>query len=544
MKNVIIKITNNEFVILEHHGFNKYEINGGVYLSFSLNDNLKQLKDKDFLLNMKGMFISKEKNIINIYSDIFRSIPLYYFTKNNETYLFSDFENIKKYIEIEDKIDKVGFWEYLLFGNGIYNRTIYENVKQFTAAGKLLIENNLLTFDYYWDFSIYENDSYSNQTEKEVVNIVQEKLISIFNNELQQQNDHYTLGLSGGMDSRLAFSIMKKSNLLNNTSFFTYGYNKNILESLIAQKLIKLENLSNWSFHKLIHNSYSKALNKFSEFTAASVSFSHSHIYDYLDGKDTKNFISTYYSDAIFGYSTENKKIDTYSDVDYFIYLEKYKQFIPQKILEIINEDIKSSLKNYNTNFNYSSINEYKYIIERHTKFHMNLLFIQSQKTSNVLTPFANFELFEQFISLPIKYRINKKIIVDIIKNIDYKYISDVEDSSSKKVYFEKTFSNVFKDFDNILILSRKVLNIFLFNLTRGRLFVFDKNSTEIQAIELIKNYQNDLNNASNFFNLKNLINDSFSNSLKKVPSHGKPISMRYQLIDLYRLLKENSEKN
>ncbi|MBN2816761.1 MAG: hypothetical protein JXQ67_08755 [Campylobacterales bacterium] len=544
MKNVIIKITNNEFDILEHHGFNRYDINGGIYLSFSLNENLKQLIDKEFLLNMKGLFISKEKNIINIYGDIFRTVPLYYITKNNETYIFSDFESIKKYIEIEKNIDPVGFWEYLLFGNGIYNRTIYENVKQFTVAGQLLIENNLLTFDYYWDFSIYENNSYNYQNEKEVINIVQEKLISIFNNELQQKNDHYTLGLSGGMDSRLAFAILKKLNLLDNTKFFTYGYNKNILESLIAQKLLKLEKLSNWSFHKLIHTSYTNALNKFAKFTAASVSFAHSHIYDYLDNQNAKNFISTYYSDAIFGYSTENKKNDTYLDVDYFISLEIYKEFIPQKILTIINDDIRNSLKNYNTDFNYSSINEYKYIIERHTKFHMNLLFIQSQKASNVLTPFANFELFEVFISLPIKYRINKKIIVDIIKNIDYKYINDVEDSSSKKVYFEKTFNNIFKNFDNILILSRKILNIILFNLTRGRLFVFDKNSTEIQAIELIKNYQNDLNNASNFFNLKNLINDSLSNKLKKVPSHGKPIAIRYQLIDLYRLLEENNEKN
>lgn len=546
MKNIIIKIKYNNYELLEHNGFNVYDINDGIYLAYSLDNDLKEFKELEFLLNMKGIFISQKQNIIDIFSDIYRSIPLYYYTYNDEIYIFSDFISIKKYINLDEEIDEVGFWEYLLFGNGIYTRTIYKNIKQFTAAGKLSIENNSINFDYYWDFNIKKNEQYENLSEKEVIKLTKELLISTFRKEVDLDKE-YTLGLSGGMDSRLTFALMKELDLLKNTSFFTYGYDERILESEIAKHLLKNENLHKWEFYKLNLKEYSDSKDLI-EFTGSSVTSNHIHMYSFLKNKKSENLISTYYTDAVFGYATKiSKQNDDINDVDYLNTLNSYSSMIPNNILEIIKDDVGYSLKNYNNASNYTSINEYKYIVERNPKFHMNLLFSQSQLTKNTYAPFANFQILKLMIELPFKYKFDKFLIRQVIKSIDYNLLNNVPDTSNQRVYFKKDFKNIINNLFNnplaIKLLIIKIVNLILFKLTNGKIYIFDKYSTEIHSNILSNNFFNsELDGSVDYFIKKGFIKKDFKNTLIKIPAYGNQTGLRFFLIDCYNFIKSNKK--
>lgn len=549
MKNIIIKIENNDLEIIESNGFQNQEISNGILLSFFKNEKLYHLSRKEFLLNMKGVFVEEKDNYNIIYTDIFRTIPLYYTQFDKALYIFSDFITIKKYIPISEELDLTGFWEYLLFGNGVFNRTIYSNIKQFPTAGRLTIKDKKVKLDYYYDFNIYENKKYSKLSSDEIVTISTTLFANLFKSELYDISKEFTLGLSGGMDSRLAFSLLKELDLINKTNYFTYGYDEKILESKIAQDLLKLENIQSWSFHKLTNKSYQKAFEYFPEFTAASISSSHVHMYDYISQNKIKNLISTYYSDAVFGYSTsKEKQNDSWLDVDYFKILDKFTSTIPVEIQNIIKDDIRKSLQNYDPKSNYSSINEYKYIVERNPKFHMNLLHLQSQLTENNLSPFANYEILKFMMELPLKYRYDKQLVRNIIRKINPNYIEEIEDTSNQRVYFKKNIKNIIHNIIHnskaLPLLGIKLINICLFKISKGRLYIFDKYSTELHSNILAKNYNNQLKEALEYFLLQEIINKEFYLQMLNIPSYGTQTAIRFEIIDLYLLIKGQNEKN
>lgn len=94
---------------------------------------------------------------------------------------------------------------------------------------------------------------------------------------------------------------MKELDLLKNTSFFTYEYDERILESEIAKHLLGNENLHNWEFHELNLDKYADSKDLI-DFTGSSICSNHIHMYSFLKNKKSKNLISTYYTDAVFGY--------------------------------------------------------------------------------------------------------------------------------------------------------------------------------------------------------------------------------------------------
>lgn len=547
MKNTFVgkvNINTLEFTLLESNGLQQFTVNNGLYFSHFLYPELESLNQGDFLLNMKGMFIDLQNNSITFFSDIYRSVPLYYFHANEYIYIFSDFISMAKYTEFPTEMDHAGFWEYLLFGNGIYDRTIYKEIKQFPAAGKLFIDSNSASLDYYWDFNFYEKNCPSDK--EEVILDFKKILLKSFEAELNQTNDSLTLGLSGGMDSRLAFSLMDELDLLTKTNFFTYGYSEKILEAKVAKDLLNLKKLSEYSFHKLTKESYSKAFDHFPQVSAASVGSSHVHMYDYLSENTTQNLISTYYSDAVFGYASSlDKKIDTWENVDYISVLNRYSQYISPELVCIIKQDIKNSLKNFDPKANYSSVNEYKYIVERNPKFHMNLLFLQSQIVGKTFSPFASYTLLKKMIELPIEYRFDKNLIRGVISSIDDKIISNIGDTSNQRVYFKKNFksivNNLLTNRQAIGVLANKAINLILYKISKGKLHLFDQYATEIHSNVLASSFYDELIESTKYFVEIGLIDGEFEEKLNSIPAYGNETSLRFEIIDLYKLLSNGN---
>lgn len=529
--------------LLESNGFCEFEHHNGKYLTSYNDNNCTDLTDSEFLLNMKGLFIKVFDGNIKVYTDIYRSVPLYYFSLNEVVYIFTDFSIISKYTKFPKVLDEVGFWEYLLFGNGIYNRTLFESVKQMPAAGCLVIDSitSSVTLDYYWDFNFYQNNTTKN--EKVVIEQYKNKLITIFNREIKNKKE-LTLGLSGGMDSRLAFSLLDESNLLANTSYFTYGYDERILEASIAKNILDIKGLSNWKFHKLDSASYKLGFENFFKLSGGSIGPQHVHMYDYLSKNNIKNLISTYYSDAVFGYSAmDSVKNDSWQDVDYFQEIEKFGNYIDEDIKNHILLDIKSSLKGYDPKSNYSSINEYKYVVERTPKFHMNLLFLQSQLVEQVFSPFANYELLKATMELPIDYRFDKSLIRNVIANIDERLISTVGDTSNQRVYFKKDvktiINNIFSNKQALMLLITKSLNIALFKMFSGRLHIFDQYATEIHSNILQEHFKCDIEESTSYFERIKILNPEMKKIIDVVPPFGGSTSLRFQIVDIYNVISK-----
>ncbi len=134
---------------------------------------------------------------------------------------------------------KINFSEFgsrwLLF-NQISNNSVFENVKRIIAGKKAVINLNDLKVRYC--DSVWLPDEQSKNID---ANSFSQKLKSLIFVDNKQ-----TLGLSGGMDSRVILSFLLKER--SNWDTFTFG-NSEHPDSIIAQSLVKDFNLSHKQYN-------------------------------------------------------------------------------------------------------------------------------------------------------------------------------------------------------------------------------------------------------------------------------------------------------
>lgn len=528
-------------------GLKRVEVHGGVLLTDCPDEELANFQFDDFLKRFRGVFFKKESDASHytIYTDIFLSVPLYHKVDKNEIVVTSDFSSFLSNGIDHLVIDKAGFWECLLFGSGLHDRTLYSGITQFVSASYLVINQKLQpTIRRYWDFNFELSNEFFDSNDDEVV----AHLIKLLEIEFQKcktmiGGDTY-LGLSGGMDSRLALAMLHFLGLSEEINYVTYGYSEKILEVDIAKELFSIFGGRKWEFHKLSSDSYRLGLKLLPFFSGGSVSSAHSHLFSFFYKSCGKTLLSTYYTDALFGYSATKSFIaDSPDDVDYMSVLKGFQKDIPQDTYQMILSDINKVVECYEPKRTYTNVNEYKYIVERTPKFHMNLLFQQSQLVNNVCNPFLSFSLLEFMQQLPPHYRHDKKLIRRVIKSIDNRFINSVGDSSNQRVYFQKTVGslvkNIFTNPTAVLNLSIKLVNACLFYCTRGRLYIRDYYATETHSNILASSFRTELKDAVDYFVGRGLLSKELGKNLKRVKPYGKSGIIRFHILDLYSLRKE-----
>lgn len=314
---------------------------------------------------------------------------------------------------VDKTIDPAGFWEIILFGTGLWTRTLYLNIKQMPSAGKLTIDRQTGTYSIskYWDYNV-ELDPILNSSEK-----VSDGLMAALDVAFADlhPSDLYLSGLSGGLDSRINVAMLSRHVSREKIKCFTFGFDRNILEHKFAIDVAKALNLTQPDFFRLSPSNYRNALDYLPKNSGGQIGIKHCHILEYFNktkGDDNNAlFVSTYFTDALFGYACPDRKnIDTHRECGYLNRLNS-NNFIPQEIKEIVTEDLNNLLAGYDNNkSNYGSINEYLYIIERNHKFHMYLGFLQG-KIFNTQSIYANYDLLCYCLSIPIDKRFGKRII-------------------------------------------------------------------------------------------------------------------------------------
>ena len=504
--------------------------------------NFSYKKVKKINIKQNGIQIVEDENKIEVYNDPFRTIPLFITrNKNEELILFSNFEDYYTFENINKDIDEAGLWEIVLFGSGLWTRTLYKNVKQMPAASKIIFDKktNEYTIERYWDFNI-EEDKSIDSIEKAAQGLY-DKLDSIFSNLDRQQK--YVMGMSGGLDSRITLAFLSKYIPKENLELFTYGFDERLLEYKYAFEIAEALGYNKPKFHKLTKDSYKKAMDYLPKMSGGQIGINHCHILDYLQDGDYKEYqqISTYFSDAIFGWdSVADKNIDTIDNNPYIQSLEKY-DFLSNALKSIISHDSKQIFNEFNSNSNYCSLGEYKYATERNQKFHLYMASIQNSFIENNLI-YANYDLLLYSLSVPLKYREQKKILDYLFdnhfKNIssrDFKNISsrDFKNISSRFQWGGK-YSGI-REFYWFKFLNR--VNAVLRPLTKGYIQLFNKYQTEEQDRLLYKDFHKDLKNATDKFVKLGFMNKEQKREWDKLPLRSSGVSERFGIISLSKLI-------
>lgn len=486
----------------------------------------------EFDIKRIGLTLIKKDDKVIIYSDVFRSIPLYVYIKKDKSIVL--FQNFQKFITNTKNnltIDLVSFNESLLYGTPLWTRTLYNEVKQLPAASRLIINYN--TGDYsierYWNFSIMEDLSITSI--QQAADMLHERLNKIYNK--LNRNLIYYVGLSGGLDSRLSLSYLSKYIHKNQINAFTFGFNSNILEYKYSRSVATALNIDRVDFHKLTPFIYREALNYMPQKSFGHISINHCHIDSYLRSK--KNFnciqISNYFSDAIFGYATKlpKEKYDYYKNN--YIHKLNSNKFLNPQLKEAIENDIFMMCKDYDENSNFSSIDEYLYLTERHAKFHFNLARAQSENFPTIL-PFVDYDLLKFMISVPIRFR-EQKIILDELFNRHFKKVKkeEIPQISSR---FSYNFSSA-KDWLEFRLLNS--INGILRSFTNGKIQLFNKFQTEEHERLIYGYFRNDLDLAIEKFRTLNLLTNEQCKYYKRLPLRAKGFDSRFTLISLSSII-------
>lgn len=505
---------------------------------FSLKKSMKLLfdyhKTKSFDLNRNGIQLVEHDDYIEIYNDPFRTVPLF-ITKNtsDELIIFSDFKEYYEFDSVDRSIDQAGFWEIVIFGSGLWTRTLYNNVEQMPGATCLTVNKNSNNYsiERYWNYDIKEDESI--QSIEQAADGMYAILDNIF--AVLDKKERYLLGMSGGMDSRITLAFLTKHIPHKNIKLFTYGFDENILEYKYAKDIANSLGVATTGFHQLTAASYKEALNYLPSFSGGQISINHCHFIDYFRKNNLSDcrHITTYFSDAVFGWDcTYPKKIKEIENNYYTNAVSKYINITPE-IKKIITDDSLKIFSGFDVEANFSSLDEFKYVTERNIKFHM---FLASLQGMYIATDFiyANMTLLRYSLSIPIKYRQNKNIIDTLLD----KYFKNISSRDFKNISSRFQWGSKYSGFLNwhfFRFLNR--VNSVLRVVTRGKIQLLNKYQTEEHEKLLYSDFREDLHAATAKFLAMEILSADQKIEFDKLPLRSAGVAERYTLISLAKIV-------
>lgn len=522
--------------IKEAGGLNTFNNNNIVHIS---KKNFVEI-DEDvmqFAKRNKGITIVNSEDYISIYNDPFRSIPLYIARdEKNTLHLFSDFNSYYSLNSVNKEIDKIGFWEIILFETAMGQRTLFEDVKQMPAASEIRIDKatNKYEIKRYWNFNTRVDNSID--TMESAASGLDAHLNRLFGQI--DTGKHYYMGLSGGLDSRLSAMYLSRHIDKKNVSFFVYGYDSKILEYEYAIDVSSRLDFGRPMFHKLGIDNYLKAQDDLVLESGGQIGMQHSHIYDFLRNKrSVHNLISNNYTDAVLGYECMfPKKKSTSRDSAY------YKKTINNRMLlsdiaDAIENDIEDISAGYDPGDNYSTVDEYLYLTERNQKFHMHAAFLQG-KYADVLTPYADSDLFDYMLSVPIEFRRQKIIIDYLINEKNNSDLSEVSNVSSR--LWRASSQSLWSRGSAWGYAHFKLMNVLYtlsISLSKGRITTFNKYITE-DLLGTLHKLKKQYLDGLKICREAGLLNDLQIDILRNLPLRSKDITPYYQIMNVAAVLK------
>lgn len=166
----------------------------------------------DFLQHLQGMFAlaiwDDHKKRLLIARDRLGIKPLYYYIKNKRLIFASEIKAILQFPNIERKLNKQGFLDYLSYRYALGDSTLFSDIYSLNPGYCLIADHNQEPkFVQYWDLPIVADKK--DPGEKEVLETVEKLLISTVKSHMISD---VPVGayLSGGLDSSLLVALMSK----------------------------------------------------------------------------------------------------------------------------------------------------------------------------------------------------------------------------------------------------------------------------------------------------------------------------------------------
>ncbi len=151
---------------------------------------------------------------------------LYYWNDGNILLFGSEIKSLLKSGLFHTELDQEAMREYFTFQNIISDRTLFRNVRMLKPGWRMMIEDNKLTSEEYWDFRYTERPD---RGEQYYVDRLRELLPEVVKNQLVSD---VPLGsfLSGGIDSSTL--VVLANRFLSPLNTFTVGFNMDSVSGL------------------------------------------------------------------------------------------------------------------------------------------------------------------------------------------------------------------------------------------------------------------------------------------------------------------------
>ncbi len=490
----------------------------------------------DFAKKHKGILVYTGPDYIEVYNDPFASVPLYMANKGKKYLLTTDFRLCYDYAE---GIDRVGIYETLLYGSGIGIRTIFNNIQQFPAASRCVLNENGGRILPYWNYTILQRADM--EEEAVAAEQVYLKLQAIFS---KYKGDKIVMGLSGGVDSRLSACMLAGTGQ-KDVMLYTFGYSRHIKEYRIACAVAKRLGFAQPHFVPLKAKDYMNNLSVPIK-TGGGIALNHMHMYRCLseyDSEDKAIALSNYYSDAVMGWDARAEKAkESMEESAYYSTLQNTELRIPWEMKREIEKDLAVLAERYpGDKGNFSCMDEFIYVIERNPKFHVRLSALCRERMP-VELPYADYELLELMLSIPIKYRAEKRVEQYILDN----YFFSMKDISSRR-YFgrgestEKRYGladKIYYRTGYYIMRFLNLVNVLLACVSGDRLQVINPYQTENQTIVLNSALWSRYQEALAMLADGGYLEKSDAVRLSKKERRGGNTSVKYAVIGLAECIK------
>ena len=190
------------------------------------------------LKRANGLFsvIIEDNNTVLMAVDRSRCFPLFYTLKNNDLIISDSIEPVLEKLDSKEMYDAASI-TFLAAGYVTGNRTLIKNIFQVQPGEYIYFKNGKIIKSFYHTFI---PDRITEQPADKLANNFIKYIESIGERTAKILKDKVAVvPLSGGYDSRLVVSILKKTGI-NNVICFTYGRKSNyeiVISRKVAEKL-------------------------------------------------------------------------------------------------------------------------------------------------------------------------------------------------------------------------------------------------------------------------------------------------------------------
>lgn len=411
---------------------NKFIICG---TSISNDENIRFLTHKDWtnilnlnvknniISNLNGHFIGIQaiENELFLFTDALGTRDIHYFEINDEVY-FSSKPDFLKNFNKSNEIDFENFITRFTLSVQFNQKSVFKGLKRLTANTRIHLSKNKFEFSAtpYFPKRI--------ESSPEIIENKLEQLLLVGSKD----NNKITLGLSGGMDSRLLLAILLKSKI-NNWDLYSFGYQDHP-DVKIAKKISKEININHKIYNSDLNNiedsNFYKLVEDFCIATSATspttetlqksyYSEMHQNNLTILDGGFGEILRRGLFNRLLFSKNDiVNKNINNLHKTLKVNYPDIFNPDLKSKIEQSTKDQISETLE-IMPDLNEFGFENWLDLLSIKTKL-PNYTGIEQSRTDNfakVITPYQQKVIFDLNFNLKLDYRLNSKMFKMLIEN-------------------------------------------------------------------------------------------------------------------------------